>query len=244
MKTHKLHLIWALGLSTLVLGCGGSQKDSRTEQILSDEDDVDLVSHLTGIDDNTQVPNVEEAGAEEQPMEEGSPASVAKGDYVGGNQGAFIGTLVLDGQETKGSYNVISTSGNGEVIQQNVPTGSEIRLDPGFYDFAFSSPKVVGSPEFLLRDVQIQAGQRTKKEVKMPVGKITLITGANCQRKPIKIRAKGASDWFQGNFYTCKEMTLMAGEYEAEMRKGKTVTPISGIQVYDGGVRDVQIHAK
>jgi hypothetical protein len=243
MKTQLFRLMWALSFSAMVLGCGGSNKGSTTEQLLSEEDDVDLVAHLTGIDDQTAVPDAEETD-KEKPMEERAPAPVASGDYVGGSQGIFVGNLLLDGQDTKGTYTVRSTSGSGEVIKKDIPTGTEIRLDPGFYDFAFSTPKVVGRPEFMLRDVKIEAGQRTKKDVKMPVGKITLITGARCARKPIKIRAKGASDWFKGKFFTCVEMTLMAGEYEAEMRKGKTVTPISGIQVYDGGVRDVQIHAQ
>ena len=243
MKTKLFRLVWALGFSAMALGCGGSQKGSSTEQLLSEEDDVDLVAHLTGIDDQSAVPDVEESD-QEKPMEEGAPAPVSSGDYVGGSQGAFVGTLLLDGQNTKGTYTVRSTSSDGEVIQKDVPTGKEIRLDPGFYDFAFITPKVVGKPEFVLRDVKIEAGQRTKKEVKMPVGKITLITGARCTRKPIKIRTKGATEWFTGKFFTCVEMTLMAGEYEAEMRKGRTVTPISGIQVYDGGIRDVQIHSK
>lgn len=241
MKTLLNRFTWTLVVSVALWGCGGSQNDSSTEKILSDEDDVDLVAHLTGIDDQTAVPAVQEESAE-KPIEENAPASVAKSDYIGGKQGAFLGNLMLDGQSAKGSYSVRSASNSGEVIKQNIPVGTEVRLDPGFYDFAFTTPKVVGAPEFMLRDVKIEAGQRTKKDVKMPVGKITLVTGQKCARKPIKIKEKGATDWYKGKFFTCVEMTLMAGEYEAEMGTKKKSVPISGIQVYDGGTRDVLIH--
>ena len=100
------------------------------------------------------------------------------------------------------------------------------------------------NPEMTLRDVEIPAGRRISRDVKLPVGKITLVTGGRCVKKPIKIKQKGASDWYKGKFYTCQQMTLMAGEYEAEVGAGRRGTPVSGIQVYDGGIRDVLIRPK
>jgi hypothetical protein len=112
------------------------------------------------------------------------------------------------------------------------------------YDFVFQTKSIVGEPEYTLRDVKIEAGRRVRREVKIPTGQITLVTGARCARKPLKIKLKGATDWYKGNFSTCKPITLMAGEYDAEVGGGKRAIPISGIQVYDGGIRDVLIRGK
>ncbi|HUT79250.1 MAG TPA: hypothetical protein VM285_16240, partial [Polyangia bacterium] len=78
------------------------------------------------------------------------------------------------------------------------------------------------------------------REVKYKVGQITLVTGANCQKKPIQIRRKGATDWLPGKFSTCVSIILESGDYDAQMG-GKGGIPISGIQVYDGGIREILI---
>ncbi|MCP4680306.1 MAG: hypothetical protein GY854_33415 [Deltaproteobacteria bacterium] len=244
MKTKMFKSVVGFIVACSMLGCGGSQPESNTEKLLDGEDEnVDLYSHLTGIDDNTAVADDDED--EEQPEEAAAEAPAdATEEIIEGNQGAFLGTLVIAGKPIKGSYTVKSATASGEVVKKNVPSGKEIRLDPGMYDFVFTSPEITGNPELTLRDVEIPSGRRIKRDVKFPVGKITLVTGARCAKKPIRIKQKGATDWIKGKFYTCVEMTLQAGEYEAEVGGKKRGTPISGIQVYDGGIRDILIRNK
>ncbi len=244
MKTRVFQSVVGFIATCLMLGCGGGQPESNTEKLLSEEDEnVDLYSHLTGIDDNTAVADDEDD--EEQPEEASAPAPAGTTEeIIEGNEGAFQGTLVIAGKPIKGSYTVKAATASGDVIKKNVPSGEEIRLTPGMYDFIFTSPEITGSPELTLRDVEIPAGRRIKRDVKFPVGKITLVTGARCAKKSIKIKQKGATDWIKGKFYTCVQMTLQAGEYEAEVGGKKRGTPISGIQVYDGGIRDILIRNK
>ncbi len=241
MNKALFNIIMGLVASALALGCGGSERESNTAKLLEGEDDnVDLYSHLTGIDDSTPV-EVEEDEQPEQPTQAADTSASSEGESIGGGQGAFYGRLVIAGQEMKGSYTVKRATASGDIVKEDVPAGTEIKLDPGMYDFVFTTDEVVGNPELVLRDVEIPAGRRIKRDVKMPVGKITLVTGARCAKKAIRLRPKGATEWYEGKFYTCVEMTLRAGEYEAEMGGKKRGTPISGIQVYDGGIRDILI---
>ena len=239
-------LLVTLLASLLLVACGGKQK-TRTAELVENEEDVDLYAHLTGIDDSTKV-QVENDDAEQPANQNTMKQELGGGEqdenYIGGSQGAFHGTLILNGKEANGKLTVKRADNSGEVVKSNIPANKEVRLDPGKYDLVFTIPKIVGEPEFTLRDVEIEAGRRVKQEVRVPVGEITLVTGARCQKKPVKIRQKGATDWYSGKFYTCVPLTLMAGEYDAEMRQGRNVTPISGIQVYDGGIRNVPIYNK
>ena len=57
---------------------------------------------------------------------------------------------------------------------------------------------------------------------------------------PIRIKEKGSENWLPGKFFTCQEIILPAGYYDAE----RGSTPISGIQVYDGGIQQVMIRPK
>lgn len=219
----------------LAASCGKKEK-STTDKLLEGQEDVDLVAHLTGIDENTKVEIEEED--RESPSDAPQQQTAADDEsYIGGSQGAFVGTMKIGGEKVKGTFKVLKADTSGEVVLKGVKAGKEVLLDPGKYDFVFTTPSIVGKPEFTLRDVEIEAGRRLERDVKVPVGKITLVTGAKCARKSIKIRLKGASDWYKGKFFTCQQLTLMAGEYDAMMGG----TTISGIQVYDGGVRDILI---
>ena len=70
--------------------------------MLEGEEDVDLTAHLTGIDDSTPV-EVEEDEQPEMPMDQmaGQNQETSE-DIIEGNQGAFLGRLMLSGQETNG----------------------------------------------------------------------------------------------------------------------------------------------
>ncbi len=240
MKKVK-YILWIALMAILVAACGGKQEKTRTEKMIENEEDVDLVAHLTGINEGTPVAYDEQS--EEQPGAEQPKSELASTDEdnIGGSQGAFIGTMKIGEEEVRGTFTVRKATASNEVVMENVRSGKEIRLDPGQYDFVFTTDKIVGSPEFTLRDVEIEAGRRIKRPVRIPVGEIKLVTGGRCAKKPIKIRLKGATDWYPGKFYTCQKLKLMAGEYDAEIVSGRHRTPISGIQVYDGGTRDVLI---
>ena len=242
MTNKYVVILIGLLIGAMAIGCGGAKKQSNTEKLLEDvDDDVNLVSEFTGIDDDTNVPV--EKDREEQPSAYESSARPPKAgeEEIGGNKGAFIGKLQIAGEPVNGTITVKKADTSGTVVVDNAGTGSEITLDPGYYDFVFTSDAVVGSPELTLRDVQIEKGRRITRDVKMPVGQINLVTGKNCKKKPIKIRSKGSSEWYEGNFFTCVPMKLMAGEYEADIGTKKKSIPLSGIQVYDGGVRDIMI---
>ncbi len=242
MKTIFQRFTIALAVLLIGVSCGKKEK-STTEKLLEGQEDVDLVADLTGIDEKTRV--AYESDEEERPSgntgEDTAPQGANDENYIGGTQGAFLGVLKMGAKEVNGHFKVLKADASAEVVVKDAKAGQEIRLDPGKYDFVFTTPQIVGEPDFTLRDVEIEQGRRLKRDVIVPVGKITLVTGANCARKPIKIRLKGASDWYKGKFSTCQELTLMAGEYDATMGDGKSAVTISGIQVYDGGVRDVLI---
>lgn len=232
-------------LLMLVGSCGGDQK-SRTAGLVEGEKDPDLVAELTGIDDQTYVePAKQDVEEEEQPSSElANPSAGKDEDNIGGSQGAFNAKMFINGEETKGTYTIRKATNEGEIVRENVRTGTDVALPPGLYDMTFQTKDIVGNPEFPLRDVEIEKGRRSRRDVKIPVGKITLTTGKNCARKPLRIKLKGATEWYKGSFSTCKPLTLMAGEYDAEVGPPNRGTPVSGIQVYDGGVRDVLIRSK
>ena len=232
---------WFLALA-LAFGCASKQK-STTKQLLDEEDDdVDLVAELTGIDDDTPVPM--------EPDEPEQPANLAEEplgedeDFIGGDNGAFVGTIHVSGTEVPGTYDVRTATESTLTVKKAVKTGDEVTLAPGMYDISFSANTVAGRPEISLRDVKIIAGRRLRKEVKMPVGEITLVTGARCQRKAIKIKPAEADDWYGGKYFTCEPILLMAGEYEAELAGKRERTPIKGIQVYEGSVRNILIQVE
>ncbi len=162
------------------------------------------------------------------------------GRHEGDHQGSFLPVIKIFGEPAKGTYSVKTVSASPTVVMENVPTGVETKIDPGTYDFIFTTEAVAGNPELTLREVEIPSGRRAKRDVKFKVGKITLVTGARCTKSALKIRRKGASDWMPGKYFTCREILLMSGEYDA--LRGKT--PNSGIQVYDGGIREILIRKK
>ncbi|MDD5307878.1 MAG: hypothetical protein PHU25_11210 [Deltaproteobacteria bacterium] len=243
MQARILGLIVVGAMFLALAACGGAQ-ESRTEKLVSDVDpNVDPVAELSGINDKTQVA-VEKEAPPEQPAAAEEKQAVSDEEAIEGTNGAFVAKLILNGKETEGKITVKTADANPTVVEENVPVGKEISLKPGRYDFTITSQAITGAPEQTLRDVDIPSGRRIKREIKIPVGQITLVTGANCVRKAIRIKQKGATDWYKGKFTTCEAMTLMAGEYEAEMVEGRTGTPISGIQVYDGGIREVLIRSQ
>lgn len=239
--------IVALAAVWLAVGCGGKEQSNTARLLENEPDNPDLVSNLTGINDSSRVPDEPDQAEEKPAPETTAPAAeqpTADDDNIGGSQGAFLGTMKINGEVVKGTFTVMTATASPEIVQKDVATGTEIKLDPGSYDFVFKTETMAGSPEFPLRGVEIPAGRRVKREVKLPTGQLTLVTGAKCSKRPIKLRQKGATEWYQGKFFTCEKLILLAGEYEAEMGEGKGGTPISGIQVYDGGLREVLIRPK
>ncbi len=238
----KSKLVAAAFLGIFIASCGGDQK-SRTANLVEGEGDPDLVAELTGIDEGTYVePDKQDVDQADRPSSElGNPSAGKDENNIGGSQGAFNAKMFINGEETKGTYTIRKATNEGEIVRENVRTGTDVALPPGIYDMTFQTNDIVGNPEFPLRDVEIEKGRRAKRDVKVPVGKITLTTGKNCARKPLRIKLKGATDWYKGSFTTCKPLTLMAGEYDAEVGPPNRGTPVSGIQVYDGGVRDILI---
>ncbi len=234
-----------LGISMLLLpalvfavSCGGGQPQTLKEKELAQVDDnVDPVAHLVG---DVGPGHIEEDKVEQpsDSLEKVTPD--VSGDVIEGHQGSFLPIIKIFGEPVKGTYTVKTATASADVVMENVPTGVETKIDPGTYDFVFTTEAVAGNPELTLREVQIHSGRRVKRDVKLKVGKITLVTGARCKKSALKIKRKGATDWMPGKFFTCKEILLMAGEYDA--LKGKT--PISGIQVYDGGIREILIRKK
>ena len=201
------------------------------------DENVDPVSHLVGdvgpgeiVEDKVEQPS--------DSVEESTPD--VSGDVIEGHQGAFLPVIKIFGEPVKGTYTVKTATASADIVKENVPTGVETKFDPGTYDFIFTTEAVAGKPELTMREVEIPSGRRVKRDVKFKVGKITLVTGARCAKSAIKIKRKGATDWMPGKYFTCKEILLMSGEYDA--LRGKT--PISGIQVYDGGIREILIRKK
>ncbi len=238
MKTKLIPILVVLLVAALAVACGGDQKKSINQRGLEGvSDDVDPVAHLVG---DVEPEHIED-DTEEQPSDTvATPTSSGEGDAIEGSEGAFLPTLFVLNEIVKGTYKVVTADESSTVVKENLITGEEVRLPPGTYDIAFTSDKVAGALPLTLRGVEIPMGRRIKRDVKYKVGKITLVTGARCAKSAMKIKQKGATDWLPGKFFTCKEIILPSGEYEA--LRGKT--PISGIQVYDGGIREILIRKK
>lgn len=225
-------------LALAALGCGPKKGPTIKERALADVgEDIDPVSHLVG-----DVAPVEEEGVKsETPTESGeAPQTESDGDVIGGPQGAFFATLTVFGKEEAGTIRVLTATDNPQIVQENLPTGKDIMLDPGLYDIEFQTDVVAGGGKKTLQGVEIVAGRRIKREIKYPVGRLTLVTGGRCVKAAIRIKEKGADNWLPGKYFTCQEIILPAGWYEAE----RGSTPISGIQVYDGGIQQVLIRPK
>jgi hypothetical protein len=244
MKSNRTIFITLLAVIFIAgfAGCGGKQKETtlkdRTMSQVSD--DYDPLTAVLGENPELDTAHVEEDEQTEQMAAAEAPMAEDE-DYIGGTMGVFAPEVTINGEPVHATYTVKEATVQGTVVKENVKSGVETELPPGTYDITFKTKKVAGNQELTLRNVEIIQGRRLKRKVKFPVGKITLVTsGGRCVKKKIKIRKKGATDWIPGKFYTCKEIFLMAGEYEADQNG----TPISGIQVYDGGTRNIVIHKK
>jgi hypothetical protein len=233
--------VLTLGVAVFALavaGCGPRKEPTLKDRALSNMgDDVDPVSHLVG--DVASTP-VEQTQAEKPSEATTEPAKADDQDVIGGTQGAFLATLTVLGQTAEGTFRVLTATADPQVVKEGLKTGEDAMLDPGTYDFEFTTAAVAGGGKKTLEGVEIVAGRRVKREIKYPAGKLTLVTGAKCAKAPIRIKEKGAEDWLPGKFFTCQEIILPAGYYEAE----RGSTPISGIQVYDGGIQQVMIRPK
>jgi hypothetical protein len=233
--------VLALGFAVLSLAavaCGPKKQPTLKDRALANVgEDVDPVSHLVG--DVAPVP-VEQDQAEKPSETAVAPETESDGDNIGGTQGAFYATITVLGQQVEGTFRVLTATEDPQVVKEGLKTGEDVMLDPGNYDFEFMTPAVAGEGKKTLSTVTIPAGRRVKRDVKFPAGKLTLVTGAKCAKAPIKIKEKGSENWLPGKFFTCQEIILPAGYYDAE----RGSTPISGIQVYDGGIQQVMIRPK
>ena len=227
-----------LAIALLAFGCGGPQEKTLKDRVLEEDDDgASLVDSLVGDVD----PVEEEDTDEEQPAEVADTPDVPDEDIIEGPQGAFLPTVLVQNEEVDATFTVKTAEASPEIVVEDAAAGSEVRLDPGLCHIEFETDAVAGSPTLTLRDVEIPSGRRIRREVKYKVGQITLVTGGRCVKKPIRIRPTGATDWLPGKFKTCVPIVLQAGNYEAQMGAGKRGIPISGIQVYDGGIREILI---
>jgi len=237
MKIRTVGLAIILGLGFVVVACGAPEK-SRTERAIETmADDVDPVTAAVG--------DVTPAPVEQEVVEKPSEAPVAPepdsaGEMIEGTQGAFIATIKVLGKEEPGTYRVLTATADPVVVKEGLKTGEEVLLEPGTYDFEFHTPAVAGGKPMTLTGVQIQMGRRVKREVKVQAGRLTLVTGGKCTKSAIRIKEKGSENWLPGKYFTCQEIVLPAGYYDAE----RGSTPISGIQVYDGGIQQVLIRPK
>lgn len=218
--------------------CGSKQPElsSTEKELASMSEGVDPVDALVGdappIEDDSDNP--------ESPSNYNDGASAANDeDKIGGTNGALLAVVKVSGEEVKATFTVKEATNAGNVVKSDVKTGKDCSLPPGEYDIVFTTKAVAGNATKTLQGVKIPQGIRIRREVKFPTGQITLVTGGRCAKKAIKIKEKGATEWMPGKYTTCKPINLMAGEYEAEVVAGKI--PISGIQVYDGGIRDILI---
>jgi hypothetical protein len=237
MRIRTVGLAITLGIGFASVACGGPEK-SRTERAIETmPDDVDPVTAAVG---NVAPVPVEQEVAEKPSEAPVAPETESSGDQIEGTQGAFIATIKVLGKEEPGTYKVLTASADPIVVKEDLKTGEEVRLEPGTYDFVFSTPAIAGGKTMTLTGVEIPMGRLIKRDVKIQAGRLTLVTGGKCVKSSIRIKEKGGENWLPGKFFTCQEIVLPAGYYDAE--RGNT--PISGIQVYDGGIQQVLIRPK
>ena len=226
----------------MLTGCGGadvSKETSLKERSLANTpDNYDPMDAILGDNPDLDMAAVEaEENPQQDQMVDAAPVDADK-DAIGGTMAVFFPTVTANGEEIKATYKVVTADADARTIMDNVRAGVETEITPGVYDITFTTKKIAGNPELTLRGIELTQGRRLNRQVKFPVGEITLDTpGGGCRRGAIKIRQKGATDWMPGSYSTCTPIKLMAGEYEAK----QGAIEISGIQVYDGGTRTVSI---
>ena len=241
MRKPKYILSMLLGV-VLLAGCGGPNIDSESSlkerSLSSTPEDYDPMDAILGNNPDLDIAAVEaEENPQQDQMTDSGPVEADK-DQIGGTMAVFFPTVTANGEEIHATYKVVTADADATVVMDNVKSGVETEINPGTYDITFTTKKIAGNPELTLRGIELQQGRRLTRNVKFPVGEITLDTPGNgCKRAAIKIRVKGATNWMPGKYSTCTPIKLMAGEYEAK----QGAIEISGIQVYDGGTRTVSI---
>jgi hypothetical protein len=225
-------------LALAALGCGGSQDKTMKDRLLEEEDDGSSV--LDSIVGDVDADPIEDEQSEKPSDAVAEAPTAPVGDVIEGNQGALVITMKTPFEDHKvtGYYNVKTATDDPDIVREKVPTGEEIRLDPGVYDIELFTDDVVGYGSQQMQGVEIPSGRRISRPITLKVGELTLINGVKgCRKAALKIKRKGATDWIPGKFKTCIPMLLPSGDYEAKMGH----VPISGIKVYDGGKQKVPI---
>ncbi|MBN2804115.1 MAG: hypothetical protein JXR91_13560 [Deltaproteobacteria bacterium] len=236
MKNRKMRTSF-LAILLLLAGCGAKNEQSLKDRTMANTpDNYTPITAILGENPDLDTESIDTDTAQEQ-IADDAPVSNDK-DYVGGTMALFLPTVMANGVEIKATYTITTADANASVVMSDVKSGKEVEISPGVYDITFTTKEIAGNPETTLRGVELLVGRRLSRNVKFPVGEITLVTGGKgCATAAIKIKVKGATDWLPGKYSTCKPIKLMAGEYEAK----QGVTEISGITVYDGGTRKVTI---
>jgi len=232
---------------TLCLACGSAdvtvesadQQETAAEQQTASESEVP--------DTDGGIPSAEEADKPAAPAE---PVA---------STGTLLVKLLAGKKEGEGTITVMTAEVDSKVVAENVPSGQVIELEPGDYDVKAVFTAAIDHPVAELRDVTIAAGEQTDREIKFPVGEITLLAhrGRSALKAKVKIRKQmegmdtgikknvEPEPWFETMANTHEPFLISAGKYECEVQLSrKKGYLVKGITVYEGGVHKIPINVR
>jgi len=232
-------------LLTLCLACGSA--DVTVESADQQEPAADVSE--TGTDGG-------------MPAEPDTAASTAQLDVPAepvATTGTLLVKLLAGKKEGEGTFTVSTAEVDAKVIAENVPGGQVVELEPGDYDVKAVFTTAIDHPVAELRDVTIAAGEQTDREIKFPVGEITLLAhrGRSALKAKVKIRKQmegmdtgikknvEPEPWFETMANTHEPFLISAGKYECEVQLSrKKGYLVKGITVYEGGVHKIPINVR
>jgi len=187
----------------------------------------------TGPDENTdKAPPQEEI---EEKEEEAVPAEPVLVTVV----------LKIPGKgEVDGTFTITSIEDEGVQVATDRKAGTTVEIKPGFYNISAKTPHVLGSPVVTIEEEDVPAGvEEVKKVVEFPVGTVNLRTMKRGRCRPMGLSLRqGDGDWIEPkSLKTCQDVTLMAGQWEAEIHLDKKHAFAVEFYVNEGGSSSIPV---
>lgn len=238
MENHRFVLIMTLG-AFLFSACGGAEQKTETPSPV----DTDAVEATTAQQQDGG-PTAPAVPAESEAV---SPAKAPSGP------GTMTIKLFAGKKEAEGLITVLTYEADPKTVVEDQPSSRPIEVPAGEYFVKATFTTAVDHPVLELREVKVEPGEDLVREIKFPVGEVTLQTfrGGSQIKTKVKLRrqveTKRSSEtkdepWFETLAPTHEPVLISPGVYECEVQLGgKKGFRIKGITVYDGGIHKIPL---
>jgi len=213
------------GAAFMLFSCGGAASQEPAPQ--APEAPADAVP-----DGNTDTAPPQEEVEEEEEAVPDEPVLVTV-------------VLKIPGKgEVDGTFTITSIEDEGVQVATDKKAGTAVELKPGFYNISAKTRLVLGSPVVTIEEEDVPAGvEEVKKVVEFPVGTVNLRTmkRGRCQPMGLSLR-QGDGEWIEPkSLKTCQDVTIMAGQWEAEIHLDKKHAFAVEFYVNEGGSSSIPV---